>query len=140
MKKGKMIFLMILTIIICITIPIFLNKSVIQRKLEIAKQEEIEKEKYEEMLKSDEVAPILILTQDKLVMYQGDEINYKSFIKEASDNLEGNLIERVKYNELDVNKIGEFVVSYEVSDKALNTTKIDIQVIIKEKPNFKYLD
>ncbi len=140
MKKGKMIFLMILTIIICITIPIFLNKSVIQRKLEIAKQEELEKEKYEEMLKSDEVAPILILTQDKLVMYQGDEINYKSFIKEASDNLEGNLIERVKYNELDVNKIGEFVVSYEVSDKALNTTKIDLQVIIKEKPNFKYLD
>ena len=131
---------MILTIIICITIPIFLNKSVIQRKLEIAKQEELEKEKYEEMLKSDEVAPILILTQDKLVMYQGDEINYKSFIKEASDNLEGNLIERVKYNELDVNKIGEFVVSYEVSDKALNTTKIDLQVIIKEKPNFKYLD
>lgn len=140
MKKGKMIFLMILTIIICITIPIFLNKSVIQRKLEIAKQEELEKEKYEEMLKSDEVAPILILTQDKLVMYQGDEINYKSFIKEASDNLEGDLIERVKYNELDVNKIGEFVVSYEVSDKALNTTKIDLQVIIKEKPNFKYLD
>lgn len=140
MKKGKMIFLMILTIIICITIPIFLNKSVIQRKLEISKQEELEKEKYEEMLKSDEVAPILILTQDKLVMYQGDEINYKSFIKEASDNLEGNLIERVKYNELDVNKIGEFVVSYEVSDKALNTTKIDLQVIIKEKPNFKYLD
>lgn len=140
MKKGKMIFLMILTIIICITIPIFLNKSVLQRKLEIAKQEELEKEKYEEMLKSDEVAPILILTQDKLVMYQGDEINYKSFIKEASDNLEGNLIERVKYNELDVNKIGEFVVSYEVSDKALNTTKIDLQVIIKEKPNFKYLD
>lgn len=140
MKKCKMIFLMILTIIICITIPIFLNKSVIQRKLEIAKQEELEKEKYDEMLKSDEVAPILILTQDKLVMYQGDEINYKSFIKEASDNLEGNLIERVKYNELDVNKIGEFVVSYEVSDKALNTTKIDLQVIIKEKPNFKYLD
>ena len=140
MKKGKMIFLMILTIIICITIPIFLNKSVIQRKLEIAKQEELEKEKYEEMLKSDEVAPILILTQGKLVMYQGDEINYKSFIKEASDNLEGDLIERVKYNELDVNKIGEFVVSYEVSDKALNTTKIELQVIIKEKPNFKYLD
>ena len=140
MKKGKMIFLIILTIIICITIPIFLNKSVIQRKLEIAKQEELEKEKYEEMLKSDEVAPILILTQDKLVVYQGDEIDYKSFIKEASDNLEGNLIERVKYNELNINEIGEFVVSYEVSDRALNTTKAELQVIIKEKPNFKYLD
>ena len=140
MKKGKMIFLIILTIIICITIPIILNKNVIQRNLEMMKQEEIEKEKYEEMLKSDEVSPILILTQDKLVVYQGDEIDYKSFIKEASDNLEGNLIERVKYNELNINEIGEFVVSYEVSDKALNTTKIELQVIIKEKPNFKYLD
>ena len=140
MKKGKMIFLIILTIIICITIPIILNKNVIQRNLEMMKQEEIEKEKYEEMLKSDEVAPILILTQDKLVVYQGDEIDYKSFIKEASDNLEGNLIERVKYNELNINEIGKFVVSYEVSDRALNTTKAELQVIIKEKPNFKYLD
>lgn len=140
MKKGKMIFLIILTIIICITIPIILNKNVIQRNLEMMKQEEIEKEKYEEMLKSDEVSPILILTQDKLVVYQGDEIDYKSFIKEASDNLEGNLIERVKYNELNINEIGEFVVSYEVSDRALNTTKAELQVIIKEKPNFKYLD
>lgn len=140
MKKGKMIFLIILTIIICITIPIILNKNVIQRNLEMMKQEEIEKEKYEEMLKSDEVAPILILTQDKLVVYQGDEIDYKSFIKESSDNLEGNLIERVKYNELNINEIGEFVVSYEVSDRALNTTKAELQVIIKEKPNFKYLD
>ena len=140
MKKIKMIFLIILTIIICITIPIILNKNVIQRNLEMMKQEEIEKEKYEEMLKSDEVSPILILTQDKLVVYQGDEIDYKSFIKEASDNLEGNLIERVKYNELNINEIGEFVVSYEVSDRALNTTKAELQVIIKEKPNFKYLD
>ena len=140
MKKGKMIFLIILTIIICITIPIILNKNVIQRNLEMMKQVEIEKEKYEEMLKSDEVSPILILTQDKLVVYQGDEIDYKSFIKEASDNLEGNLIERVKYNELNINEIGEFVVSYEVSDRALNTTKAELQVIIKEKPNFKYLD
>ena len=140
MKKGKMIFLIILTIIICITIPIILNKNVIQRNLEMMEQEEIEKEKYEEMLKSDEVSPILILTQDKLVVYQGDEIDYKSFIKEASDNLEGNLIERVKYNELNINEIGEFVVSYEVSDRALNTTKAELQVIIKEKPNFKYLD
>ena len=136
MKKGKMIFLIILTIIICITIPIILNKNVIQWNLEMMEQEEI----YEEMLKSDEVSPILILTQDKLVVYQGDEIDYKSFIKEASDNLEGNLIERVKYNELNINEIGEFVVSYEVSDRALNTTKAELQVIIKEKPNFKYLD
>lgn len=138
MKKIKIIFIAVVAIVICIAVPLILNRGVIQRKLEAARQEEAEKQKYEEMLKADEIAPILMITQDKVIMYQGDELNYKSFIKEASDNLEGDLTEKVKYNELDINEIGEFVIEYEISDTALNTTKAELQVIIKEKPNFKY--
>lgn len=138
MKKIKIIFIAVVAIVICIAVPLILNRGVIQRKLEAVRQEEAEKQKYEEMLKADEIAPILMLTQDKVIMYQGDELNYKSFIKEASDNLEGDLTEKVKYNELDINEIGEFVIEYEISDTALNTTKAELQVIIKEKPNFKY--
>lgn len=138
MKKGKIIFIAVVAVIFCIAVPVILNRGAIQRKLEAIRQEEAEKEKYEEMLKADEIAPILILSQDKVIMYQGDELNYKSFIKEASDNLEGNLTDKVKYNELDINQVGEFVVDYEISDTALNTTKAELQVIIKEKPNFKY--
>lgn len=138
MKKGKIIFIAVFAVIFCIAVPVILNRGAIQRKLEAIRQEEAEKEKYEEMLKADEIAPILILSQDKVIMYQGDELNYKSFIKEASDNLEGDLTDKVKYNELDINQVGEFVVDYEISDTALNTTKAELQVIIKEKPNFKY--
>ncbi|MBQ6324305.1 MAG: hypothetical protein IJI22_05695 [Bacilli bacterium] len=138
MKKGKIIFIAVVAVIFCIAVPVILNRGAIQRKLEAIRQEEAEKEKYEEMLKADEIAPILILSQDKVIMYQGDELNYKSFIKEASDNLEGDLTDKVKYNELDINQVGEFVVDYEISDTALNITKAELQVIIKEKPNFKY--
>lgn len=138
MKKGKIIFIAVVAVIFCIAVPVILNRGAIQRKLEAIRQEEAEKEKYEEMLKADEIAPILILSQDKVIMYQGDELNYKSFIKEASDNLEGDLTDKVKYNELDINQVGEFVVDYEISDTALNTSKAELQVIIKEKPNFKY--
>lgn len=138
MKKGKIIFIAVVAVIFCIAVPVILNRGAIQRKLEAIRQEEAEKEKYEAMLKADEIAPILILSQDKVIMYQGDELNYKSFIKEASDNLEGDLTDKVKYNELDINQVGEFVVDYEISDTALNTTKAELQVIIKEKPNFKY--
>lgn len=140
MKKGKIIFIFTVVILICIIVPLLLNKGTIQRKLKAYDQEQAQKEAYEATLKADEVAPILILTQDKVIMYQGDELNYKAFIKEASDNLEGNLTDKVIYNELDINKSGEYVVEYEVSDTALNTTKAELQVIIKEKPNFKYVN
>lgn len=138
MKKGKIIFIAVIVVVICAVVPLILNRGKIQRKLEAIRQEEAERIKYEEMLKSDEIAPVLILTQDKITMYQGDELNYKSFIKEASDNLEGNLTEKVKYQEIDVNKVGEYTIEYEISDTASNTTKAELQVIVKEKPNFKY--
>lgn len=140
MKKVKIVLIAVFAVVLCIAVPLILNKGVVQRKLEAYKQEQAEKEQYEAMLRADEIAPILILTQDKITLYQGDELNYKSFVKEASDNLEGDLTDKVIYEELDINKVGEYVVSYEVSDTASNVTKAELQVIIKEKPNFKYAD
>lgn len=138
MKKGKIILIFICVIILCSSVPIILGRQEIKRKIEFQKQQKIEKEKEEKMLLDDQVAPILILTQDKLNVYQGDEINYKSFIKEASDNLEGDLTKNVKYEEIDTTKIGEYFIEYEVIDKASNITKAKLQIIVKEKPNFKY--
>lgn len=138
MKKTKIILIFIAVILLCSLVPIILNRGAIQRKIQAAKEEQAEKEKYEEMLKSDEIAPILILTQDKISMYKGDELNYLAFVREASDNLEGDLTSKVKHEELDTNKIGEFYINYEVSDTASNVTKARLLVIIKEKPNFKY--
>lgn len=138
MKKIKLIIILIITVVLCIVTPIILNKAANQRNLKVLQQKQLEEDKQTTILNSDQVAPILILRQDKVVLYQGDELNYKSFIKEAYDNLEGDITNRVFYNKLDSNKLGEFVVEYTVSDTASNVTKAQLHVIIKEKPKFKY--
>ena len=136
-KKKKLWILLIVVLFVCSLTSVLFNYKNIKRNIEIAKEEQVEKERKEEMLKQDLISPVLILKQDKLIMYQGDELNYKSFIKEATDNLEGDLTDRVKYTKIDTSKTGEFYVDYEVSDSASNVIKARLLVIIREKPNFK---
>ena len=137
MKKKKLWILLIVVLFVCSLTSVLFNYKNIKRNIEIAKEEQVEKERKEEMLKQDLISPVLILKQDKLIMYQGDKLNYKSFIKEATDNLEGDLTDRVKYTKIDTSKTGEFCVDYEVSDSASNVIKARLLVIIREKPNFK---
>ena len=129
MKKKKLWILLIVVLFVCSLTSVLFNYKNIKRNIEIAKEEQVEKERKEEMLKQDLISPVLILKQDKLIMYQGDELNYKSFIKEATDNLEGDLTDRVKYTKIDTSKT--------VSDSASNVIKARLLVIIREKPNFK---
>lgn len=137
MKKKKLWILLIVVLFVCSLTSVLFNYKNIKRNIEIAKEEQVEKEIKEEMLKQDLISPVLILKQDKLIMYQGDELNYKSFIKEATDNLEGDLTDRVKYTKIDTSKTGEFYVDYEVSDSSSNVINARLLVIIREKPNFK---
>lgn len=137
MNKKKLCILLISVFLMCSIVSILLNYKNIKRNIDIAKQEKTEQEEYQKMLKEDLISPVLILKQDKIIMYQGDELNYKSFIKKATDNLEGDLLSKVKYTEIDTSKIGEFYVDYEVSDSASNVIKARLLVIIREKPNFK---
>lgn len=137
MKKKKLWILLIAVLFVSSLTSVLFNYKNIKRNIEISKEEKEEQEAKETMLKQDLISPVLILKQDKLIMYQGDELNYKSFIKEASDNLEGDLTDKVKYTKIDTSKTGEFYVDYEVSDIAGNVIKARLLVIIKEKPNFK---
>ncbi len=137
MKKKKTIIIAIVVIVLCSLVPLILNYNVANRIEKHKSEEQQEQERQQEILEQDEVAPILILTQDKITIYQGDEIDYESFIKEASDNLEGDITSRVTYEKVDTNKVGEYYIDYEVSDTANNVTKARFQVIVKEKLNFK---
>ena len=137
MNKKKICILLLVVIISCSLISFIFNYKKIKREIEFEKLEQQEKLQREDTLKRDIISPILILKQDKLIMYQGDDINYQSFVKEATDNLEGDLTSKVKYTEIDTNKVGEFYIDYEVSDSASNTIKARMLVIIREKPNLK---
>ncbi len=137
MAKTKLIILLVVVFILCSLTSIFFRNQKSQREDIRVKEQIKELQVQQDVLKSDIIAPQLILTQDKLIMYQGDQINYLSFIEEASDNLEGDLKEKVTYKEIDSSKIGEQLIEYEVSDLAGNIAKATLQVIIRQAPTFK---
>ena len=136
MDKKKSIILLVAVIIICSGISLFFNHQRIKKNQELAAQEEAERIEKEAVYLEDSVAPVLMLKQNKLVSYKGEEINYLAFVESATDNLEGNLIEKVKYNKIDVNTIGEYDVIYEVQDRASNISQAVLHVVIRKNPNF----
>ena len=137
MSKKKLIILLVVVFISCSLVSFFFKNQKSQREHIKVKEQVKEEQHQQEVLKSDIIVPSLILTQDKLIMYQGDQINYASFVEEASDNLEGDLKDKVTYKEIDTSKLGEQFVEYEVSDTAGNIAKAILQVIIRENPSFK---
>ena len=140
MNKRKLILLIVFAILCSFVISILFSK--LEKHTEIKRDNYLKQEKEEEqkIVKSDTVFPVLTLKRNKLSIYQGDEINYKVFIKEASDNLEGDMVSSVNYNEIDTNQVGTYVVEYSLSDSAGNTVTADLEIIVRPKIQFSGLD
>ena len=140
MNKRKLILLIVFAILCSFVISILFSK--LEKHTEIKRDNYLkqEKEEKEKIVNSDTVFPVLTLKRNKLSIYQGDEINYKVFIKEASDNLEGDMVSSVNYNEIDTNQVGTYVVEYSLSDSAGNTVTADLEIIVRPKIQFSGLD
>ena len=140
MNKRKLILLIVFAILCSFVISIVFSK--LEKHTEIKRDNYLKQEKEEEqkIVNSDTVFPVLTLKRNKLSIYQGDEINYKVFIKEASDNLEGDMVSSVNYNEIDTNQVGTYVVEYSLSDSAGNTVTADLEIIVRPKIQFSGLD
>lgn len=85
--------------------------------------------------KKDITPPYLLLKEEKFIIYQDDEINYKSFIVDCFDEVDGDLIDKVIYNTIDTSKVGEYTVTYSVKDLSGNETRKDLLFIVHEKIN-----
>lgn len=85
--------------------------------------------------RKDITPPYLLLKEEKFIIYQDDEIDYKSFIVDCFDEVDGDLIDKVTYNTIDTSKVGEFAVTYSVKDLSGNETKKDLLFIVHEKIN-----
>ena len=140
MNKRKLILLIVFAILCSFVISILFSK--LEKHTEIKRDNYLKQEKEEEqkIVNSDTVFPVLTLKRNKLSIYQGDEINYKVFIKEASDNLEGDMVSSVNYNEIDTNQVGTYVVEYSLSDSAGNTVTADLEIIVRPKIQYSGLD
>lgn len=140
MNKRKLILLIVFALLCSFVVSILFSK--LEKHTEIKRDNYLkqEKEAEQKIVNSDTVFPVLTLKRNKLSIYQGDKINYKAFIKEASDNLDGDMVSSVNYNEIDTNQVGTYVVEYSLSDSAGNTVIADLEITVRPKIQFSGLD
>ena len=82
----------------------------------------------------DDIEPVLVLNKTNLTLEYGQNIDLKDYIEKAEDNIDGNLVEKVDYNQIDTSKPGNHVVTYSVKDKAGNHVSVEMSININEKP------
>lgn len=122
-KKSAIIILVGFIIVLNIITGLF-QKYVSKNELKdntVEKQNVVDKE-----------APILVLKENKFVIYQGVDFNYDAFIVSATDNIDGDLKDKVQYNEVDFSNIGTYKIEYSVEDNAGNKTTEILDLIVKE--------
>lgn len=133
-KKLGIIGLIILVILIPLGISIL--KDSMEENAEVDRELILPQET--ENLEEDTEAPIITLVNTKLSIEQGSEINYKAQLDKAKDNKDGTLTKKVKWNEIDVDEIGEHKVVYTVKDDAGNKGEAVLFVTVKESNNNPY--
>lgn len=91
----------------------------------------------------DKTAPTLELTKSRVNVAVDSKFDYQSFIQKAIDEVDGELISEVKYNDIDTSKVGKQEVQYTLQDKSGNksTQTLIVDVVKYYKNNvFNPLD
>lgn len=83
----------------------------------------------------DPYKPYIILTQNEVYITEGETLDYKSFVSQAMDPVDGNL--KVKIKKPKKLEIGENHVSYTVQDKHKNKAYAVLKVYVNPKPEEK---
>jgi len=82
----------------------------------------------------DTTYPVIVLNGDKEISLVQTS-NYNEEGATCTDNYDGDITKEIKIEEeVDTNKVGEYIVTYTVSDNSGNKTLITRKVIVTEKP------
>lgn len=79
-------------------------------------------------LAKDETSPELILTKHRIHVDVNQRIDYLSYVDKAIDDVDGDLKQKVTFNEIDTSQKGHQIIEYVVSDKAGNESKKRLEV------------
>lgn len=85
-------------------------------------------------IKADNTAPVIIASDKQIV--QGTKFDYKKDVT-ATDTEDGNLTNKivVEKETVDIDKVGEYQVTYKVTDNNNVTTTKTITVTVTENKN-----
>lgn len=119
-------------IIIIISIVIFLFLIfLIFRFAFVGNEQSIPLPSEQQVVDEDE-KPTLELSVHEVTIELNESIDYMSYLKEASDEVDGDLKEKVQYTEIDTSIIGEHNVLYYVFDSSNNMAQAVLKVIVIE--------
>ena len=127
-NKSSNHLLVYLVLIIAIVGTIYLiNKNKNDENKEVSNTNVVKEE-----IKSnkDEIKPEIKLIEDYGVATLGQE--FKPKLK-ATDNIDGDISSKVQVSNLDINKAGEYNVTYSVKDSSGNETTINQKVYVREE-------
>ncbi len=130
-KKKRNIIIVIISLLLILVILILSS---------FPKREEnhiIPIENSQAEVKNDEISPVLELEKEIDKIEINTKIDYKKYIKTASDDTDGDLLDQVKYNQIDTSKIGDYEIVYYVFDSSNNMTQKILKITIFEKEEEK---
>lgn len=136
MKSNKVKYIALIIVAICVSTALshWIGAKGVEHKEETIKELAAEAKEEQRLEKEmDHEPPKLLLTTDKIIIYEGDEINYGAFIKSAWDEVQGDLTQRVTSNLIDTSKEGDYIVRYDVQDRAGNKTHAELKVTVRKR-------
>ncbi len=79
----------------------------------------------------DQEGPVIELVKSRIQIGVDSEIDYLSFVQKAIDEVDGDLISEITYNQIETSEVGQYEVVYKLSDHAGNQTekKLIIDVV-----------
>ena len=86
----------------------------------------------------DSEKPVIELNGDEeLILFVGEK--YEEEGAKSTDNYDGDITDKIKIDgSVDTDKVGEYTISYSVSDSSNNVSTISRKIIVKEKPKTTY--
>ncbi|MCD7894316.1 MAG: M15 family metallopeptidase [Erysipelotrichaceae bacterium] len=94
----------------------------------------------QEQEKIDTQAPILELTRQRIHVDVDASIDYISYISSAFDDEDGDMMDKVMYNNIDTSETGKQIITYTLTDNADNTTMKQLIVDVVEYLNDTYFN
>lgn len=81
---------------------------------------------------TDEVKPVVVVSQDEATITEGDEFDAESYFESATDNVDGELTHETD-SDVDSETPGVYTVTYRAKDKAGNEGSASVTITVEEK-------
>lgn len=118
-RKNNNQLKLLVIILIIVAIVIFINSRSENKTTEKNKES-----------KNDNIAPEIILEEEKTVLAIGEKYKLKAT---AKDDIDGDITSKIQFSDLDTSKEGEYEITLFVSDNAGNKTEKTQKVIVRSE-------